>query len=50
MHTQVLGQTENCDVPIGALFRTVLPRLLQWLRGAYNYPEISKIDTDFTVP
>jgi hypothetical protein len=50
MHTQILGQAENCDVPIGALFRTVVHCLLPWLRGAYNCPEISKIDTDFTVP
>jgi hypothetical protein len=34
----------------GALFRTVLHSLLPWLPPGHNYLEISKIDTDFTVP
>jgi hypothetical protein len=50
MQTQIIGQVANCDVPIGGTFPNRSHCLLPWLRGGHNYPEISKIDTDFTVP
>jgi hypothetical protein len=34
----------------GTFFQTVLDWLPRWMRGAYNHPEISKIDPNFTVP
>jgi hypothetical protein len=38
------------NFPIGGTFSNRSYSLPPWLLGAYNYREISKTDTDFTVP
>jgi hypothetical protein len=48
---RILGEDGNCGDTIARhISQNFLHFLLSWLRGTENYPEMSKIDSDFTVP